>query len=156
MASASTVTSLIDNADVNLILFTGVAGAISADLKIGDVVIGNQLAQHDLDARPLYSRYEVPQLGVDHFPAEPEYVRLAIKSAERYLSVDLATETHAGMIEANVLAEFGITRPKVRAGLIVTGDQFIADSALRDRLKTNLPDALCVEMEGAAVAQVCY
>ena len=38
----------------------------------------------------------------------------------------------------------------------MTGDQFIADAALRDRLKTNLPDALCVEMEGAAVAQVCY
>jgi len=62
VASASTVTSLIDTAYVNLILFTGVAGAISADLQIGDVVIGNKIAQHDLDARPLYSRYEVPQL----------------------------------------------------------------------------------------------
>jgi len=151
VASASTVTSLIDTADVNLILFTGVAGAISADLEIGDVVIGNKIAQHDLDARPLYSRYEVPQLEVDHFPAEPEYVRLATRSAERYLSVDLATE-----VETNILAEFGITQPKVQTGLIVTGDQFIADAALRDRLKTNLPDALCVEMEGAAVAQVCY
>ena len=60
------------------------------------------------------------------------------------------------MIESNILAEFGITQPKVQTGLIVTGDQFIADAALRDRLKTNLPEALCVEMEGAAVAQVCY
>ena len=55
VASASTVTTLIDIADVNLILFTGVAGAISEDLQIGDVVIGNKLVQHDLDARPLCS-----------------------------------------------------------------------------------------------------
>ena len=82
VASASTVTTLIDTADVDLILFTGVAGAISADLHIGDVVIGNGLVQHDLDARPLYSRYEVPQLEIDHFPAEPEYVHLAMRSAE--------------------------------------------------------------------------
>src|SRR5262247_1962252 len=156
VASASTVTTLIDAADVDLILFTGVAGAISADLHIGDVVIGNKLVQHDLDARPLYSRYEVPELGVEHFPAEPEYVQLATRSAERYLSVDLATEVQAGTIDSSVLAEFGIMRPKVRAGLIATGDQFIADSVLRDRLQANLPDALCVEMEGAAVAQVCY
>ena len=101
VASASTVTSLIDTADVNLILFTGVAGAISADLEIGDVVIGNKIAQHDLDARPLYSRYEVPQLEVDHFPAQPEYVRLAIRSAERYLSVDLAIEVQAERTQSN-------------------------------------------------------
>jgi adenosylhomocysteine nucleosidase len=156
VASASTVTTLIDIADVNLIVFTGVAGAISEDLQIGDVVIGNKLVQHDLDARPLCSRYEVPQLEVDHFFVEPEYVALAIRSAERYLGVDLTTEIQSGMIEWNILAEFGITRPKVHAGLIATGDQFIADSVLRDRLKTNLPEALCVEMEGAAVAQVCY
>jgi len=156
VASASTVTALIDTADVDLILFTGVAGAISADVHIGDVVIGSKLVQHDLDARPLYVRYEVPDLGVEHFPAQPEYVQLATRSAERYLSVDLSAEVQAGMIDSNALAEFGITRPKVRAGLIATGDQFMADSVLRDRLQANLPDALCVEMEGAKVAQVCY
>src|SRR5262245_58011572 len=98
VASASTVTTLIDTADVDLILFTGVAGAISADLQIGDVVIGSKLAQHDLDARPLYPRYEVPQLEIDHFPAEPEYVHLAMRSGERYLGDDLATDVLAGMM----------------------------------------------------------
>ena len=129
VASASTVTTLIDTADVDLILFTGVAGAISPNLHIGDVVVGNKLVQHDLDARPLYSRYEVPGLGVEHVPTEPRYVDLATKSAERYLSVDLVTEVQAGMIDSSALAEFGITRRKVQAGLIATGDQFIADSA---------------------------
>src|SRR5262245_50810337 len=98
VASASTATTLIETGDVDLILFTGVAGAISADLRIGDVVIGNRLVQHDLDARPLYSRYEVPQLEVDHFPVEPEYVHLAMRSAERYVSDDLATDVLAGMM----------------------------------------------------------
>src|SRR5262245_40310748 len=127
-ASASTVTTLIDTGDIDLILFTGVAGAISADLHIGDVVIGNKLVQHDLDARPLYSRYEVPELGVEHFHAEPEYVDLATKSAERYLSVDLTAEVQAGMIDSSILAEFGIARPKVQVGLSATGGPFIADS----------------------------
>ena len=79
VASASTVTTLIDVAEVDLILFTGVAGAISLDLEIGDVVIGSQLMQHDLDARPLYGRYEVPQLEISRFSLRPEYIGLATK-----------------------------------------------------------------------------
>ena len=47
-----------------------------------------------------------------------------------------------------------ITSPKVRTGLIVPGDQLDAD--LRNTLGREIPDALCVEMEGAAVAQVCH
>ncbi|HEX4113509.1 MAG TPA: hypothetical protein VH020_13330, partial [Stellaceae bacterium] len=54
------------------------------------------------------------------------------------------------------LAEFGIDRPKVRDGLIVSGDQFIADAARAAGLRALLPGAQCVEMEGAAAAQVCY
>lgn len=151
VASASTVTTLIDVAEVDLILFTGVAGAISLDLEIGDVVIGSQLMQHDLDARPLYRRYEVPQLDISRFSLRPEYIELATKSAERYLAMDLTAD-----VPKNILANFGITSPKVRTGLIVTGDQLIADADLRNTLGREIPDALCVEMEGAAVAQVCH
>jgi len=151
VASASTVTTLIDVAEVDLILFTGVAGAISLDLEIGDVVIGSQLMQHDLDARPLYGRYEVPQLDISRFSLRPEYIELATKSAERYLAMDLTAD-----VPKNILENFGITSPKVRTGLIVTGDQLIADADLRNTLGKEIPDALCVEMEGAAVAQVCH
>ena len=59
-------------------------------------------------------------------------------------------------VPKNILENFGITSPKVRTGLIVTGDQLIADADLRNTLGKEIPDALCVEMEGAAVAQVCH
>ena len=101
VASASTVTTLIDIAEVDLVLFTGVAGAISLDLEIGDVVIGSQLMQHDLDARPLYGRYEVPQLDISRLSLRPEYIELATKSAERYLAVDLTAD-----VPKDILADF--------------------------------------------------
>ena len=53
VAAASTATTLLEVYDVNLIVFTGVAGAVAEDLKVADVVIGNRLIQHDLDATAL-------------------------------------------------------------------------------------------------------
>jgi adenosylhomocysteine nucleosidase len=84
---------------------------------------------------------------ISRFSLRPEYIELATKSAERYLAMDLTAD-----VPKNTLANFGITSPKVRTGLIVTGDQLIADADLRNRLGRGIP----VEMEGAAVAQVCH
>ena len=153
VAAASTVTTLIEIFTVDSVIFTGVAGAISSDLDIGDVVIGSDLIQHDLDASaiPGLKRFEVPLLGISAFHAEEGLVDLAKKSAERYLTVDLAND-----VPRQLLAEFGIRRPKVRTGLIVSGDQFIANGDTLNSLRKALPDAQCAEMEGAAVAQVCY
>ena len=153
VAAASTVTTLIETFGVDSVIFTGVAGAISSDLEIGDVVIGSDLIQHDLDASaiPGLKRFEVPLLGISAFHAKEDLVDLAKRSAERYLTVDLPCD-----VPRQMLAEFGIRRPKVRAGLIVSGDQFIASAETLDGLRKSLPDAQCIEMEGAAVAQVCY
>jgi adenosylhomocysteine nucleosidase len=82
---------------------------------------------------------------ISRFSLRPEYIELATKSAERYLAM-------TADVPKNTLANFGITSPKVRTGLIVTGDQLIADADLRNRLGREIP----VEMEGAAVAQVCH
>ena len=60
VAAASTVTHLIAQFGVDEIIFTGVAGAVDPALNVGDVVIAGQLFQHDMDARPLYSRHELP------------------------------------------------------------------------------------------------
>ena len=157
VAAASTVTTLIEVFGVDLVIFTGVAGAVDPELEIGDVVIGTILVQHDLDARPLFRRFEVPLLGRTAFETPPALVSLATRSAEVYL------HTHLGRdIPAQTLREFAIeAAPRVRAGLIVTGDQFIANRAtllaLQEALRAaGLPAALCVEMEGAAVAQVCH
>jgi len=156
VAAASTVTTLIEVFGVDLVVFTGVAGAADESLEVGDVVIGSVLVQHDLDARPLFRRFEVPLLGTIAFEAPPELVALAERSAESYLRGHLGRDVSPAALRA-----FGIqSPPRVRTGLIVSGDQFIADPGklrtLRAALESAaLPVALCVEMEGAAVAQVC-
>jgi adenosylhomocysteine nucleosidase len=157
VAAASTVTTLIEVFGVDLVVFTGVAGAADASLHIGDVVIGTALLQHDLDARPLFRRFEVPLLNRVLFEAPTALVELASRSAHAYLDTHPSEE-----IPANVLRDFGIrAAPAVRAGLIISGDQFVSSPLTLGRLQqalaeAGLPPALCVEMEGAAVAQVCY
>ncbi len=63
VASATTVTHLIVEFGITELFFTGVAGAINPDLNIGDIVIASSLIQHDLDARPIMKRFEIPLLG---------------------------------------------------------------------------------------------
>ena len=156
VAAASTVTTLIEVFGVDCVVLTGVAGAADSRLEIGDVVVGTALVQHDLDARPLFPRFEVPLLGRCAFEAAPGLAALARQSAETYLGKYLLAD-----IPAETLRAFGIGSPKVLAGLVASGDQFIADpgrlAGVRSGLiGAGLPPPLCVEMEGAAVAQVCY
>jgi adenosylhomocysteine nucleosidase len=156
VAAASTVTTLIEVFDVDFVVFTGVAGAADPALEIGDVVIGTTLVQHDLDPRPLFRRFEVPLLDKITFETPPYIVALARDSASLYLHKLIHQD-----IAAETLSAFGINSPpRLHEGLIVSGDQFIANPATLAGLRTALIDAglpapLCVEMEGAAVAQVC-
>jgi adenosylhomocysteine nucleosidase len=153
VAASSTVTTLIEVFGVDLVLFTGVAGALAADLNIGDVVVAAELMQHDMDVSAVLNleRFEIPLLHRASFPVEPRLQEAGIRAAERYLRDTLHND-----ITDTELREFGIAAPKVRAGLIISGDQFIADAQRAARLRSLLPAAQCVEMEGAAVAQVCY
>ena len=157
VAAASTVTTLIEVFGVDLVVFSGVAGAADSGLEIGDVAIGTALIQHDLDALPFFRRFEVPLLGKVVFEAAPALVSLARQSAESYLHGQLHQD-----VPVEVLTAFGVkVPPRLREGLIISGDQFIANpetlSALRMALiSAGLPAPLCVEMEGAAVAQVCH
>ena len=153
VAAASTATTLLDVYDVKLIIFTGVAGAVAEDLEIGDVVIGDPLIQHDLDASALpgLKPHEVPLLRRSEFQAKRRFVDLAAEAAHRYLTATLPAD-----VPHEVLSEFTLSPPKVRRGLIVSGDQFVADPETLAQLRMDLPDAQCVEMEGAAIAQVCY
>jgi adenosylhomocysteine nucleosidase len=156
VAAASTVTTLIEVFGVDLVVFTGVAGAVDTNLEVGDVVIGTVLVQHDLDARPLFRRFEVPLLDKVGFEAPDSLVSLARRSAELYLRTHLCND-----VSAEALTAFGIKSPKVQEGLIISGDQFIANPGTlmglrKALLDAGLPPALCVEMEGAAVAQVCH
>jgi len=153
VASASTVTTLIDKFGVSMIIFTGVAGAASPELEIGDVVIADNLLQHDLDASvlPMFKKFEVPLLGVSYFAVQKSYVDLAKTAANDYLKHELFSE-----VDKQVLTEFKIAVPKVVTGTIASGDQFIADDEIIKELAHSIDNLKCVEMEGAAVAQVCY
>ncbi len=147
VAAATSATHLIVEHEIESLLFTGVAGAISPDVSIGDIVVARSLLQHDLDARPIFPRFEAPLLGRDRFGTLHEETAALEIAARTYLADD-----HDNAVDS----EFDISSPRVHTGLVISGDQFISDPQTLARLRVDIPDALCVEMEGAAVAQVCY
>jgi len=150
VASASTTATLLTEFDIGAVVFAGVAGAVSKDLSIGDVVVASDLVQHDLDVRPLFEQFAIPILGVKRLQADPLLTQAAVRAAEDFVRTGLTRD-----VGEKTLLEFGIRAPKVVRGLVASGDQFIADTGRSDQLRSILPDLLCVEMEGAAVAQVC-
>jgi 5''-methylthioadenosine/S-adenosylhomocysteine nucleosidase len=114
----------------DFIVNTGSAGGIGEGLKIGDVVISDKLAYHDVDATAFgYDMGQLPEQNL-YFNADPFYVDEINKAAKR----------------SNLVSH---------TGLIVTGDQFVDGKDKIAKIKKAFPDALAAEMEGAAVAQVC-
>ncbi|MCO6494137.1 MAG: 5'-methylthioadenosine/adenosylhomocysteine nucleosidase [Bacteroidetes bacterium] len=152
VAAAATVTTLILEFGITELIFTGVAGAVNPNLKIGDIVIGHKLFQHDMDGRPLMKQYEIPLLGVTYFECK-ETQRLNAEKIIRHL---LSNKYLKDVIHPNELQRFGIHEPKLHIGVIASGDKFFANKKDKESLLNILPSVLCVEMEGAAVAQVCY
>jgi adenosylhomocysteine nucleosidase len=114
-------------------------------------VVAESLVQHDMDASPLFPRFEVPLTGLTHFQADHHLGGRLLDAAYAFLDRDFATA-----IEAEEKTVFGLTRPRIHRGLIASGDQFINEGARIDGLNAALPGLVAVEMEGAAVAQVCY
>ncbi|CAN5861820.1 5'-methylthioadenosine/adenosylhomocysteine nucleosidase [soil metagenome] len=152
VAAAATATSLILEFGITEIIFTGVAGAIDQTLNIGDIVIGRRLIQHDMDARPLMPQFEIPLLGKTFF----ETSEAAITKASHAVKELIENDHLQTAIGTETLRQFGINAPKLLAGDIASGDKFFSNNADKESLVSSIPSALCVEMEGAAVAQVCY
>ncbi|WP_456376216.1 5'-methylthioadenosine/adenosylhomocysteine nucleosidase [Lutibacter sp.] len=148
VASAATTTQLINDFNVDEIIFTGVAGAITTNLNIGDVVIGKKLYQHDMDASPLFDQFEIPILNKKFI--ETKNSTALINATKLFLN------TFSNYINIAKAEEFNILNPKIIHGDIASGDQFISSIEKIKQLNANLPTAVCVEMEGAAVAQICY
>lgn len=150
VAAATTTTVLIEAFDVKRVVFTGVAGGVGAGVKVGDVVVAEAFIQHDLNSAPLFPRYEIPLYGRARLDCDPA------------LSAALLAATRAGL--AGVGEHFHrsllLEAPVVHQGLIASGDQFVCDPAAVTALRADLQAAghepLAVEMEGAAVAQVCH
>lgn len=150
VAAAVTATMLLERFAVGAIVFTGVAGGLAPGVNVGDVVVATQLLQHDLDASPIFPKYEVPLLGLSRFTADAAISDALAGVAEVTLRDPLA------LVGQEAVDEFGLQSPKVHRGLLVSGDRFVSTAAESEALRLSLPDALAVEMEGAAVAQVCH
>lgn len=150
VAAASTVTHLISCMDVQEVIFTGVAGGIHEDLNVGDIVIAKALYQHDMDASPIIPRHEIPLMGVAAIESNSELQLQLQQAAEGFVSNGLSTA-----LSATTREEFSLDSPKVIIADIASGDQFISSNEEVEDLRARLPSVACVEMEGAAIAQVC-
>ncbi|MBB3117268.1 5'-methylthioadenosine/adenosylhomocysteine nucleosidase [Pseudoduganella violacea] len=137
VAAAMTAAILVEKFQVTHIVFTGVAGSADSGVRVGDVVVAESLIQHDMDASPLFPRFEVPLTGISHLMSDRELSRRLHAATRQYLETE--------KLPSNI-----------HRGLIGSGDQFMENPAKLAELKRRLPDLLAVEMEGAAVAQVCF
>jgi adenosylhomocysteine nucleosidase len=139
VSASLTAAALITHFGAGRILFTGVAGGLAPGVTVGDVVVADEFIQHDMDASPLFPRYEVPLYGRARFACDVSLTAL-LQSA-----VALALQASTGS--------------RMHAGLIASGDRFVSSqtesSALQAGLRKAGHEALAVEMEGAAVGQVC-
>jgi len=132
VAAATTATVLIERFGVDRIVFTGVAGGLASGVNVGDVVVADHFLQHDLDASPIFPKYEVPLYGTARFATDDGLTQQLARAAQTALP--------------------GVT---IHRGLVLSGDRFVSTTAESRALQQALPDALAVEMEGAAIAQVC-
>lgn len=150
-AAAATTVTLIREFDAGAVLVTGLAGGVDEAVNVGDVVVARELMQYDLDASPIFPPHEVPLLGVSRFAACPRLSGLLHESAQRFV----AQEAAAAIARATA-GRLALASPCVHRGLIATGDRFVCSVPALAAVRAAAPDALCVEMEGAAVAQVCH
>lgn len=149
VAAAITATLMIERFGVEAIIFCGTAGGVDPALNVGDVVVADRLVQHDVyDGEDFFI---IPRLDVAYFAADQALSERMHAAIDAYLRDGLHRD-----IPQKHLDEFHIRDPKVMVGTIASGDQFINDSAKRIWLEEHVENLKCVEMEGAAVAQVCH
>ena len=154
VAAASTATELIVGHGAGRVVFCGIAGGLDPALRIGDVVVARELYFHDLDASPFFPPGEVPLLGVRSLHADGAMSAHLLAAAARFVGDDLRWA--AGVEGHGLFERLGLATAKAVRADIASGDQVIAGAAAREHVLQRVPTAACVEMEGAAVAQVCH
>ena len=136
-AATRLISHQFNKVKVDAIFFTGVAGAVNSKLKQWDIIIPYELIQHDMDARPLFKKHEIPALKT-----------VRIKSNKPIYEWTLSTLKNS--IKDGSLKNFG----NIYEGLIATGDKFISNKKDIENISKEMEDLSAVEMEGASVAQV--
>lgn len=116
----------------NCIINTGSAGAICAELEIGDVIISNEVRHHDVDVTAFGYEYgQVPAMPSSYLPNEL-LIKMAVHSSENIPGI------------------------RVKSGLIATGDSFMCDPEKIKQIQLKMPAIQVAEMEAAAIAQTCH
>lgn len=151
VASSVTAAVMIEKFGIDRLIVCGVAGGIASHLRTGDIVVADECVQHDLDARPLFPQFEAPLLGKGFFPCDPQLVSKAMQSSREFLDAGL----HKFVSQADI-DSFALHAPILYQGQLCCGDQFIGSHAQLTKIRTDLPQTLCVEMEGGAVGQICH
>jgi adenosylhomocysteine nucleosidase len=151
VAAAATVATLIERFGVTHVVFTGVAGSAHAGVNVGDIIVAESLVQHDMNAAPLFPRYEVPLIGQSHFVSDVHMTDALASASENFTFQDFRN-----LVAPADRDSFRLGQPIVHRGLVASADEFINSRHRLAELKTAFPDLLAVEMEGAAVAQVCF
>lgn len=150
VAAATTATALIEKFGVGRIVFTGVAGGLTPGVNVGDVVVATGFVQHDMDASPIFPRYQAPLYGQSRFGCDTALTTLLFE----------ASHAHLAGVASGFNENPGAVVRRAHRGLIASGDRFVSaageSAALRIALRSAGHEALAVEMEGAAVAQVCF
>ncbi|MEK4950922.1 5'-methylthioadenosine/S-adenosylhomocysteine nucleosidase [Bacillus sp. FSL W8-1127] len=116
----------------DVVINTGSAGGLNPELQVGDIVISTEVRHHDVDATVFGYEYgQVPQMPAAYL-ADKRLIEAAARSAET------------------------LTGVQVVKGLITTGDSFMSDPDRVESIRHKWNDLQAVEMEAAAIAQVCY
>lgn len=131
--AARTTQILIDKLDVTKVINVGSAGALNPSLNIGDIVIANKLIQHDFDITA-FNHKKGYITGVGDYIYCDENLINKLKKAENKLE----NKTY-----------------NIKTGTIASGDIFCTEINMKNKIYSKF-NADCVEMEGAAIAQVCY
>ena len=150
VAAATTATTVIEAFGAKRLVFTGVAGGVGPGVQVGDVVLATDFVQHDMDCSPLFPRYEIPLYGQSRFACDAALNAHLLVASQQAL---------AGL-QHDSFGQLPIVSPRVHQGLIASGDRFVSSATEVAVLVQGLTQAghppLAVEMEGAAVAQVCH
>ena len=132
VAAATCAAIMVETYGATAVINTGVAGSLDKEINIGDIVVSTDAVQHDMDCTSLgYNRGIIPDNEFSFFEADEGMRRSAVESAR-----------------------LAAPEKRVFEGRVASGDQFIADSARRQAIIKE-HGAICGEMEGAAIGQVC-
>lgn len=129
--SALCTEAMILKYNPEIIINVGVAGCLTPVLKIGDVVIADNVVQHDMDTSPLGDPIGMlSDINIVHIPTD-ERITALLEDSVKSAGFDY------------------------RIGTVASGDQFVADSEKKEFIKSNFGAVSC-EMEGGSIGHVCY